>query len=167
MKIGLISDTHGHLDSKVLSYFKDCDEIWHAGDVGNKDVLDQLSAIAELKTVFGNIDDNSIRNFNPENQYFEIGIFKILITHIAGSPPRYNDRVKKFLAAHKVDILVCGHSHILKVMRDANHDLLFINPGAAGIHGFHKMKTIITFEINNDKLEQMNVIELGKRGAIG
>lgn len=167
MKVGVISDTHGHLDPNILNYFRDCQQIWHAGDVGNIEILDRLKEAAELKAVYGNIDDNTVRTSAPEHNFFKVGNVKILITHIAGTPPRYNPGVKKILAEKTPDILVCGHSHILKVMRDPANNLLFINPGAAGVHGFHKIRTLITFEINSDKIENMNVIELGKRGAIG
>ena len=166
MKIGLISDTHGFLDQKVKDYFTDCDEIWHAGDVGPGGLLKELQPIARLRAVYGNIDETALRKELPEDNFFQIEDLKILITHIAGSPPKYNPRVRKLLLQQPVDVLVCGHSHILKVTRDPGLNLIYINPGAAGVHGFHKMKTIMTFEISENKIQEMKVIELGRRGQI-
>jgi putative phosphoesterase len=167
MKIGLLSDTHSSLEPKVFDHFKQCDEIWHAGDIGSIDVVNDLEKFKPLKAVFGNIDDASIRQRFPEDLWFECENFKIFITHIGGIPPNYNPRVKRLLTEKKPDIFICGHSHILKVMKDLKqNDLLYINPGAAGKHGFHHMKTIVRFDLNNKRISNFEVIELGKRGAI-
>lgn len=166
MKIGLISDTHGHFESSIFEYFKTCDEVWHAGDIGEGNILDTLKKFKPLKAVFGNVDTQTTQQELPENLWMECEGLRILLTHIAGAPPNYNARVKKLLSQHKPDVLIAGHSHILKVERDPNYKLIFINPGAAGNHGFHVMKTIMRFEIENKQLKNVEVIELGKRGKI-
>lgn len=165
-KIGIISDTHSYLDEQVFGYFKDVDMIWHAGDIGARTVTDQLKAFKPLYAVYGNIDDANIRTEFPENQIINIEGCKIFITHIAGAVGKYNTRVNKIILQEKPDILVCGHSHIVKVMKDPTYYFLHINSGAAGIHGFHKMRTIIRFEIDNGKPQKMELIELGLRGKI-
>lgn len=167
MKIALLSDTHGYLDKAILKYLTTADEIWHAGDIGSKEVLEQLQELpGKIKIVHGNIDNQQLRLMAPENQVFETSGAKILLTHIAGTPPRYNKKVKVLIEKHRPNILVCGHSHILKVKHDTHYNLLYINPGACGNHGFHKMRTIILFEITNAKPKNMRVIELGKRGIL-
>ena len=178
-RIGLISDTHSYLDPKVAEHFADCDEIWHAVDIGDLEVITQLEKLKPVKAVFGNIDDKSIQAKFPEDLWMEVEGFSIWITHIAGSPPNYNPRVRKILdkAAHpspfgegpgvrSPDILICGHSHILKIMKDKDRNMLFINPGAAGQQGFHHMKTLVRFELHQKEIRKMEVIELGKRGKI-
>ena len=166
-KIGLISDTHGFLDPKVFDYFKDCDEIWHAGDFGTLQLSDQLAAFKPLRGVYGNIDGQDIRIVHPLHNRFEIEGMDIWMTHIGGYPGHYNPTIKKKLAENPPDIFICGHSHILKVMSDKSYrSMLCINPGAAGIHGFHKVKTIIRFEINAKKISNMQAIELGQRSAL-
>ena len=166
MKIGLLSDTHGYLDSKVFQYFKECDEIWHAGDIGSLEVAHQLKKFKPVRAVFGNIDSSEIQNVFPEHLSFLCEETKVLITHIAGNPPRYNSTVNKLRALHKPELLICGHSHILKVESDQKNKLLFINPGAAGNHGFHKTKTLVRFEINKKKITNLQVIEIGERGKL-
>lgn len=166
MKIGLISDTHGHVDKKVYKYFADCDEIWHAGDFGTIAVSDELRKIAPLRGVYGNIDGQDVRISHPEHQKFTIEGLKVWITHIGGYPGRYNPKIREDVYRLKPDIFICGHSHILKVMPDKKvKNLLHINPGAAGIVGIHKVKTIMTFEINAGKVEEMKVIEMGPRAS--
>lgn len=166
MKIGLLSDTHGYFDEKIFDYFKDCDEIWHAGDIGSKELADKLEAFKPFKAVYGNIDDQEMQRRYPEDLWFACEEAMVWITHIAGSPPNYNPRVKKMLKEKKPDILVCGHSHILKIIPDKHYNLLYLNPGAAGNQGFHHMKTLLRFEVNGKKVHNMEVIELGKRGAL-
>ena len=166
MKIGLISDTHYHLDEKVFKYFEHCDEIWHAGDIGGVDVLRQLEAFKPTMAVWGNIDDHEVRAATTEGHVFEREGVRILMTHIAGSPPRYNQKVMQHILRHKPRILVCGHSHILKIMPDKKHNLIYLNPGAAGIQGFHKIKTLLRFELNEGKIEKMEVVEMGPRGIL-
>lgn len=166
MKILLLSDTHGYLDDKILSYAKGCDEIWHAGDIGPADVLTQLEAITLTRAVYGNIDGKDIRAMVPENLLFEVEGVKILMTHIGGYPGNYSPKAKVQLQQERVDLFICGHSHILKVAKDEKFGLLAINPGAAGIHGFHKIRTMVRMEISEKKIQKMEAIELGLRGKI-
>ena len=166
MKIGLISDTHSYLDPKVLEYFQSVDEIWHAGDIGEVSVTQQLEQLKPLRAVYGNIDDKNLQALYPEDLWFDCEGLCIWMTHIAGSPPNYNPRTKKILKEKSADVLICGHSHILKVIKDPKYNLLYINPGAAGNHGFHHIKTIMRFEILNKEIKNMEVIELGKRGQL-
>lgn len=166
MKIGLISDTHSYLDPKVLEYFQSVDEIWHAGDIGEVSVTQRLEQLKPLRAVYGNIDDKNLQALYPEDLWFDCEGLRIWMTHIAGSPPNYNPRTKKILKEKSADVLICGHSHILKVIKDPKYNLLYINPGAAGNHGFHHIKTIMRFEILNKEIKNMEVIELGKRGQL-
>ena len=166
MKIGLLSDTHGTVDPSIFEHFKDCDEIWHAGDIGNQEVSDLLSKFKPFKAVYGNIDGGIVKTTYPEKLIFECEGFKILIIHIGGYPPKYNPTVKKLLLSESPDIVICGHSHILRVMRDPEREILYLNPGAAGKEGFHKIKTLLKFELKDKKIMNMQVVELGKRGAI-
>lgn len=167
MKIGLLSDTHSYLDPKVLNYFKDCDEIWHAGDIGDRAVVDELEKIKPLRAVFGNIDDQDMQVRYPEDLWFDCEGLTVWMTHIGGAPPNYNPRIKKVFKERTPDIFICGHSHILRVKKDPNYkNLLYLNPGAAGNHGFHHIKTIMRFEVIGKEIKNMEVIELGKRGAL-
>jgi putative phosphoesterase len=167
MKIGLISDTHGFLDPRVMTYFKDCDEVWHAGDIGDAAVADALENFKPLRAVYGNIDDKVLQVRFPEDLHFTCEGLSVIITHIGGTPPRYTPRVKKILKETMPHIFICGHSHILRVKRDPDHNnVLYLNPGAAGNQGFHHMKTLLRFEITGKEIGNMEVIELGKRGAI-
>jgi putative phosphoesterase len=163
IKIGLLSDTHGYIDPKVYTYFRDVDEIWHAGDIGTMEAADELSEFKKLRAVFGNIDNQLIRSVFREVEIFNLDSVKILITHIGGYPGRYAKGIKQLLMSEKPDIFICGHSHILKVMYDKNLQLLHLNPGAAGNQGFHKIKTLLRFEINEGKIQNMEVIEMGPR----
>jgi putative phosphoesterase len=166
MKIGLLSDTHSFLDPQIFDYFQNCDEIWHAGDVGYE-VMEKLEDFKPVRVVYGNIDDLEFQKKYPENLRFTAEGFNILITHIGGAPPNYNPRVKKLLREKTPDIFICGHSHILRIKKDSGYNnMLYINPGAAGNHGFHHMKTIVRFELTNREIKNMEVIELGKRGAL-
>lgn len=167
MIIGLISDTHGYLDPKVLEHFNNVDEIWHAGDIGDPSVIRELQKFKPVRAVFGNIDDKTIQSEFPEDFWFDCEGFTIWMTHIGGAPPHYNPRVKKILKVKVPDIFICGHSHILRVRKDPNfNNMLYLNPGAAGNHGFHLVKTLIRFELINKEVKKMEVIELGKRGTI-
>lgn len=165
-KIGILSDTHSYLEEQIFEYFKDVDMVWHAGDIGSSTVTNALQKFKPLYAVYGNIDDYSIRAEFPENLSLEIEGCKILITHIAGPLGKYTPRVQQLLQSYTPNILVCGHSHIVKVAKDPKYGLLHINPGAAGIHGFHKMRTAIRMEIENGKPQKMELIELGLRGKI-
>jgi putative phosphoesterase len=167
MKIGLLSDTHSYLDPKVFMYFKDCDEIWHAGDIGDPDITAELKSFKPLRAVFGNIDNKELQSKFPEDLRFTCEGIKVFITHIGGTPPKYNQRVRPLLDEYHPDLFICGHSHILCIKRDPQlHNMLFINPGAAGNHGFHRVKTLVRFVVDDKKISDMEVIELGKRGAI-
>jgi uncharacterized protein len=165
-KVGLLSDTHGFVDPAVYKHFKDCDEIWHAGDIGHVQVIDDLSKFKTLRAVYGNIDGHVVRSAVPEDLVFEIDGIKIFMTHIGGSPGRYNLRVKSLMQLYKPNIFICGHSHILKVLYDQQMNHLHINPGAAGNHGFHHVKTLIRFDLHQGKPANMEVIELGKRAQL-
>jgi putative phosphoesterase len=167
MRIGLLSDTHSYLDARVLDHFSACDEIWHAGDIGDEEVIHQLASFKPVRAVYGNIDGQNIRSRFPENLWFEVEGVKILITHIAGAPPRYNPRIKKIIEYYTPGMLICGHSHILRISRDPNYNnMIYVNPGAAGIHGFHKTKTIVRFDVESGTVRNMEVIELGARSKL-
>lgn len=164
IKIGLLSDTHSFLDKKVLHHFNDCDEIWHAGDIGNLEVAEQLSSVKPLRAVYGNIDGADLRTRFPHDQRFLCEGLNVWITHIGGYPPKYTPQIKKALVANPPDIFICGHSHILRVMTDPKlNNMLYINPGAAGKSGFHQIRTLLRFQINEGKVSNMQAIELGKR----
>ena len=166
MKIGLISDTHGFLDPKVFSYFEHCDEIWHAGDIGTLELLDELNDFKPTHAVWGNIDGHKIREATPEDLLLRRSGKVFLMTHIAGKPPSYNKRVRDLLDQHQPDVLICGHSHILKVEMDKKRNVLFMNPGAAGRHGFHKVKTLLRFDVADNTLKNLEVVELGPRARV-
>lgn len=165
--IGLISDTHGYLDPRVFEHFALCDEIWHAGDIGSLKIIDQIEGFKPARIVFGNIDNKEIQQRTQENLHFEVEGFRIWMTHIGGAPPRYNPQVLPTLRTDPPDIFICGHSHILRVIRDKDlKNMLYINPGAAGREGFHKFRTLLRFNLHEGLISQMEVIELGKRGAL-
>lgn len=163
MKIGLLSDTHGYLEDKIFTYFEKVDEIWHAGDIGSLKLLQSLSDFKPTVAVYGNVDGRELRAACEEYACFEREGFNILLTHIAGKPPAYNQAVRSYIKKYQPRLLVCGHSHILKVMPDKAHNLLYLNPGAAGRHGFHKKKTLLRFDLKNGDISNLEVIELGKR----
>ena len=160
-KILLLSDTHSYIDDRILEYAKNADEIWHAGDFGNLEVIDELKKAGKLLGVFGNIDDAKIRAEFPEIAIFECEKVKVFMIHIGGYPHKYAPRVNEKLKEEKPQIFISGHSHILKVMYDTELEILHLNPGAAGKHGWHKMRTMLRFEINGEKIENLEVIELG------
>jgi putative phosphoesterase len=162
-RIGLISDTHGFLDDNVFKHFEKCDEIWHAGDFGDKEIAKRLKEQKSLKGVYGNIDGQDIRSEFPEQLVFMCEEVKVMIRHIGGSPPNYNPETRKELALHKPQLFISGHSHILKVIYDKKIECLHINPGAAGKHGWHKVRTIIRFAIDGKEIKDCEVIELGSR----
>lgn len=164
MKIGLLSDTHGFLDDKIFHYFDACDEVWHAGDIGTLEIAKKLAAFKPLRAVYGNIDGREIRDTFPETDKFTAEGLKVWITHIGGYPPRYTPILLQALRKDPPDIFITGHSHILKVISDPKlGNLLHLNPGAAGKHGFHKVRTLLRFEINAKKISNMQAIELGNR----
>ena len=162
-RIGLISDTHGYLDETVFEHFKNCDEVWHAGDFGEGDIAKRLKDAKELKGVYGNIDGADIRTEFPEQLVFMCEEVKVMMRHIGGYPPRYNPETKKELLIHQPQLFISGHSHILKVMFDEKLQCLHMNPGAAGKQGWHKMRTIIRFSIDGKDMKDCEVIELGIR----
>jgi putative phosphoesterase len=167
MKIGLLSDTHTFLDEKIFEYFKDVDQIWHAGDIGNDELADQLEAFKPLRAVYGNIDGGKLRIRYPEDQIFSVEGVSVWMTHIGGYPPRYTTRVKTAIMKYNPKLFICGHSHILKIMPDKKRPgSLCINPGAAGKHGFHIEKTIVRFELTEGEIKNLEVIKLGKRAKI-
>lgn len=163
-RIGLISDTHGFLDPKIEKYFSVCDEIWHAGDVGNYKVIEDLQKICPIvRCVYGNIDGQDIRKSYPKNLRFNCEEVDVWMTHIGGYPNRYSSDVKEEITKNPPKLFICGHSHILKVIYDKKLSLLHINPGAAGKSGFHKVKTIVRFTIDNQNIKDLEIIELGVR----
>ena len=166
MIIGLLSDTHGWLDPTLENHFNSCDEIWHAGDIG-PGVAAELLRWKPLKAVFGNIDDGETRLQFPEHQYAAYEGISLWMTHIGGAPPRYHPSVRKSLKDNPPNIFICGHSHVAKAYRDPEiSNLLYLNPGAAGQHGFHRMRTAMRFELKGNKVSRLELIELGLRGKI-
>jgi len=164
MKIGLISDTHNYLDPQTLDYFADCDQIWHAGDFGTIKIADQLKEVAPLVGVYGNIDGQDIRCEYPLHQRFICEGVDVWMTHIGGIPGRYCIPIRQEIENNTPELFICGHSHILKVARDQNmNKMLYMNPGAAGRHGFQSERTIMRFSIDTGKIENVEVINLGTR----
>ncbi len=162
-KIGIISDTHGYLDEAVFKHFKDCDEVWHAGDFGSLDIVQNLQDFKPFRGVWGNIDGNEIRNVVPEQLSFQCEGVNVFMTHIGGYPGHYSRGIKERLVESSAHLFICGHSHILKIMYDDKIHCLHMNPGAAGKHGWHKMRTLICFEIDGAKMKNCEVIEIGKK----
>ncbi|GGH46475.1 phosphodiesterase [Mangrovimonas yunxiaonensis] len=158
-KILLLSDTHSHIDDTILKYVEQADEVWHAGDIGNLQVTDTIKKRKPLRAVYGNIDDSKARQEFPKDNRFFCEEVDVWITHIGGYPGRYTPNIREKLASHPPDLFICGHSHILKVMPDKKLNLLHMNPGAIGKHGFHKARTMLRFVINGKKIEQLEVIE--------
>jgi putative phosphoesterase len=176
-RIGLLSDTHGWLNPKIYEFFKDCDEIWHAGDIGDYDIAIELTAFINVqqatdngpqtsskkfRAVFGNIDDWEIRADFPQFQIFKVEDMKVVMTHIGGYPNNYAPGIKQLLLEEKPDIFISGHSHILKVMRDSKLNLLHLNPGAAGMKGFHKKVTMMRFQIDGKEASNLEIYEADK-----
>ncbi len=162
-KILLLSDTHGHLDERILKYAGEADEIWHAGDIGNTAVSDALKKVKSLKAVFGNIDGDEVRKEFPLNNRFMCEEVDVWITHIGGYPGRYSPAVRDEIRANPPRIFISGHSHILKVMNDKKLGVLHMNPGAAGKQGFHQVRTMLRFVIDGKEIKDLEVIELGKK----
>ncbi len=163
MKIGLISDTHGWIHPRLFDHFAGCDEIWHAGDIGNIETADSLAVFRPLKAVYGNMDDALVRKVYKEHLVFNAEEVRVWITHIGGTPGHYDHRVKPAIYENPPDIFICGHSHIAKVMYDKKAGFLYVNPGAAGYKGFHKYMTAIRFQIDGKNIHDMELIELGER----
>ncbi len=159
-KILLLSDTHGHVDDHMMKYVKESDEVWHAGDIGTTQVTDTISSLKPLRAVFGNIDNHELRLSFPEELLFECEDINIYMTHIGGRPSRYAKGISEKIKSIKPKIFICGHSHILRIQYDKVNQLLFINPGAIGKHGFHKVRTMVRFEIDKSDIKNMEVIEV-------
>ncbi len=165
-RIGLLSDTHSYLDRTIFDHFADCHEIWHAGDVGDLSIVEELQAFKPLRGVYGNIDGQDIRLEFPRALRFDCAGLDVYMIHIGGYPGRYHAQVKKIMQDDPPKLYVCGHSHILKVMYDKDYACLHMNPGACGHHGFHIMRTILKFDVVEGKPTNAQVIELGHRGQI-
>lgn len=162
-KILLLSDTHSHMDNRILSYAEQADEVWHAGDIGNLEVTDTLKKIKPLRAVYGNIDDHKARTAFPLHNRFVCEGVDVWITHIGGYPGKYNPAIRDALKKSPPQLFICGHSHILKVQFDKSLNCLCLNPGAAGIYGMHQVRTMLRFELDNGTVKNMEVIELGNK----
>ena len=165
-KILLLSDTHSYIDKAIIKYARQADEIWHAGDIGKIEVLDELEKITKVRPVYGNIDNHIVRSTTKEINTFICEKVKVSMIHIGGKPPYYKKKSKTLIIKERPKVFVCGHSHILRVEYDKTNRVLFMNPGAAGRHGFHNKRTMIRFEISEDKIENMEIIELGNRSSL-
>lgn len=163
MRIGLLADTHGYLDEALFTYFAECDEVWHAGDFGPVEVLDRLKAFKPVRGVFGNIDGAEIRAELPEQLGWQCEGLRVYMRHIGGYPGHYDPRAKRDLTEQHADLFICGHSHIARVMRDPALKLLHMNPGAAGAIGWHTKRTALRFSVNQVKIENVELIDLGPR----
>ena len=162
-KILLLSDTHSYIDDRIIEYAQQADEIWHAGDIGDIVVTDKLAAIKPLRAVYGNIDDNKARAEFPLNNRFTLEGVDVWITHIGGYPGKYSPALREEITKNPPKLFICGHSHILKVMFDKKLNCLHMNPGAAGISGFHQKRTMLRFEIDGDKIQSLEIIEIGDK----
>ncbi len=161
-KIAIISDTHSYLPDRMLKFLSVCDEIWHAGDIGNYEIIEKLSMISKVRAVYGNIDDYKIRNQFSEYQFFELEKSKVLLMHIGGNPNKYSKHALELIKEFKPNLFVCGHSHILKIMYDHKNNLLYVNPGAAGKYGFHTKITAIRMDIEKSEFKNLEIFELEK-----
>jgi len=165
-KVLVISDTHSYIDDRIIKYASEADYVIHAGDVGSFDVIQKLKSVSKLLFVYGNIDGNEIRSESNKFEFFKLNDLKILLTHISGKTPKYNKETLIKIKEHNPDLLIAGHSHILKIQYDKINKLIFLNPGAAGKHGFHLKRTMLRFEIKLNKIENLEIIELGSRSDL-
>lgn len=165
-KVLVISDTHSYIDDRIIKYASEADYVIHAGDIGSFDVIRKLKSVSEVIFVYGNIDGNEIRSESNKFEFFKIDDLKILLTHISGKTPKYNKETLIKIKEHNPDLLIAGHSHILKIQYDKINKLVFLNPGAAGRHGFHLKRTMLRFEIKLNKIENLEIIELGSRSDL-
>lgn len=163
VRIGLISDTHGHLDPKLYEFLEECDEIWHAGDIGTLELAEKLAEFRPLRAVWGNIDGPEIRYQYPEIQRFDCQGLEVLMIHIGGYPGRYAKGVRALLKKEKPYLFICGHSHIVRAMHDEKLNIIHLNPGACGRQGFHEEKTIMRFSIENGEMSRFQICRLGRR----
>ncbi|GAB6012729.1 metallophosphoesterase family protein [Viscerimonas tarda] len=159
-KIGLLSDTHNHWDAKYEKHFADCDEVWHAGDIGSMALADRFEKFKPFRAVYGNIDDAKVRTAFPEFLRFTIEEVDVLMTHIGGFPGKYDPKVRQILRSSPPKLFICGHSHILRVIYDRKYNCLTMNPGAAGKYGFHKVRTLVKFVLDDGNIRDLEVIEL-------
>jgi putative phosphoesterase len=166
VKIALLSDTHGWIHPKLFEFFQSCDEIWHAGDIGNIETAVSLSSFRPLRAVYGNMDGAAIRRSFKESLRFRIEEREIFMIHIGGTPGHYHPKILKEIQNKPPDIFICGHSHIAKIIFDKKAGFLYINPGAAGRIGFHQIMTAIRFQIDGEDIHHMELIELGERGKV-
>lgn len=162
-KILLISDTHNYLDPALIKHIVNADEVWHAGDIGEISLCNEITKLKPLKAVFGNIDGQDIRSTYAENEFFLCEQTKVFMTHIGGYPGKFSSNIKTLIKQQQPKLFICGHSHILKVQYDTELSVLCMNPGAAGIHGFHHVKTALRFEIEGSEIKNLAVIEFGSR----
>ena len=163
-KILLLSDTHSFIDAQILKFVKQADEVWHVGDIGNLSVTDAIKDLKPIRAVYGNIDDKDARAEFPLDNKFELENVTVWMTHIGGYPNKYNQRIREEIQKKPPKIFIAGHSHILKVQFDKKLNLLHLNPGAAGNHGFHKIRTMLRFCLENGEIKNLEIIELAKRG---
>ncbi len=166
LKIGILSDTHGFVPPQLYNFFKNCDEIWHAGDWGDINTFNQLKAFKPLKTVWGNIDGKELRIEMPEHIIFKAEDLTVLMIHIGGYPGKYSHKCNELIKSNRPDVMVCGHSHILKVMRDKTYGLMHFNPGAAGQKGFHTVSTALRFEVNGKNMSKLEVWEMPRKTTL-
>lgn len=166
MKIGLLSDTHGWIHPRLFDFFKECDEIWHAGDIGDIETADRLAAFRPFRAVYGNIDNAVVRSAYKENLRFKAEDVDVWITHIGGTPANYDKKVRPAIYLEPPDLFICGHSHIARIVYDKKGGFLYVNPGAAGYTGFHRIMTAVRFNISGKEISNMELIELGERGRV-
>lgn len=159
-RIGILSDTHAYWDDRYATFLKGCDEIWHAGDVGSYEILERLSDIATVRAVYGNCDGQDVRRVTTEIYRFKVEDANVMLKHIGGSPDHYDHSLREQLLIATPDLLVCGHSHILKVMQDKKFNMLFINPGAAGLQGWQKVRTLVRLEVEGKTFRNLEVLEI-------
>ena len=162
-KILLLSDTHGYIDENILSYTSGVDEVWHAGDIGDTNVIDKIKLLKPIRAVYGNIDNTKIKMLTEKNLIFESEGVRVVMTHIAGYPGRYNKNAMELIQKYNPKLFICGHSHILKVMRDKKYNHLHFNPGAAGVHGFHRKRTMLKFTLQTGVVKNLFVIQLKEK----
>lgn len=165
-KVLVISDTHSYIDDRIVKYASEANYVIHAGDIGSYEVIKKLKSVSKLIFVYGNIDGNKIRSESNKFEFFKLNDLKILLTHISGKTPKYNKETLIKIKEHNPDLLIAGHSHILKIQFDKINKLIFLNPGAAGRHGFHLKRTMLRFEIELNKIENLEIIELGSRSDL-
>ena len=165
-KILLLSDTHSYIDEGILKYVRLADEVWHAGDIGSLEVTDAIQNLKPLRGVYGNIDDAKIQMEFPLNNRFMCEKVEVLMMHIGGYPPKYNNRTRPLIIEKPPKLFICGHSHILKVLWDKPRSILHMNPGACGKHGFHQVRTMLRFVVDATEIKDLEIIELGKRGQL-